>query len=97
MARPHATAENMREAVLALRQKHPGRGPRKLKVLWSEAARRFQRRVRSGIYCGGRAGASPPPTVRDGGGSDPLAHAVAANDLWSITCKGWFHTRDGQR
>jgi transposase len=33
MGRPHALAEDMREAVVALRQRYPGWGPRKLKVV----------------------------------------------------------------
>jgi putative transposase len=30
-------------------------------------------------------------------GSEPLSHAVQANDVWSIDYKGWFETGDGQR
>jgi putative transposase len=99
MRRPHAMGESMREAVLALRQKHPSWGPKKLKVVLErnregvpatstigELLRReglVHRRRRR------RPGAAPV--------SEPLGHAVAPNDVWSIDYKGWFRTGDGKR
>lgn len=99
MRRPHAMAEEMQEALVALRRKHPSWGPKKLKAVLE--------RSRSGVPAASsigellrreglvhrrrRARRGPAP------GTEPLAHARQANDVWSIDYKGWFRTGDGQR
>ena len=99
MERPHAMAGEMREAVLGLRQKHPGWGPRKLKVVLERRREAVPAASTIGELLR-REGLVHRRRRRRYGtaaGSEPLAHAVAANDVWSIDYKGWFRTGDGQR
>lgn len=99
MERPHAMAEEMREAVLGLRQKHPGWGPRKLKVVLERSREAVPAASTIGELLR-REGLVHRRRRRRYGtaaGSEPLAHAEAANDVWSIDYKGWFRTGDGQR
>jgi transposase InsO family protein len=99
MERPHAMAGEMREAVLGLRQKHPGWGPRKLKVVLERSREAVPAASTIGELLR-REGLVHRRRRRRYGtaaGSEPLAHAEAANDVWSIDYKGWFRTGDGQR
>lgn len=98
MNRPHAISENIREALVALRRKHPSWGPKKLKVVLAKtmpapaASSIGELLRREGLVHRKRkrpAGVAPMTL--------PLAHAEAPNDVWSIDYKGWFQTGNGQR
>ncbi len=98
MNRPHAIPERVREALLALRRKHPSWGPKKLKVVLAKtmpapAASSIGELLR-------REGLVHRKRKRPGGVvpmTTPLAHAEAPNDVWSIDYKGWFLTGNEQR
>lgn len=99
MGRPHALAEDMREAVVALRQRYPGWGPRKLKVVLERSRKEVPAASTIGDLLRREGLVHRRRRRRNGpvAGSEPLAHAMAANDVWSIDYKGWFRTGDGQR
>ena len=95
-----AMAEEVRDAVLALRRAHPRWGPKKLRAVLEERA---PDRVWPAASTLGdllrRAGLSQPrrrpryvvPLTQ------PLAAAQAPNDVWTADFKGWFRTADGTR
>lgn len=95
-----ALAEEVREAVLALRRAHPHWGPKKLRAIL--AARAPERAWPAASTVGDllrRVGLSRPrrrpryvvPLTQ------PLAAAQAPNDVWTADFKGWFRTGDGTR
>ena len=95
-----AMAEDLRDAVLALRRAHPRWGPKKLRAVLRERA---PRRAWPAASTMGdllrREGLSQPrrrpryivPLTH------PLAAATAPNDVWTADFKGWFRTGDGTR
>ena len=97
---PHATAADVRDAVVSLRKKFPYLGPRKLLVKlkrgaperWWPAASTIGEILK-------RAGLIEPITRRRRAIDQrrPFAAVVAANDEWAADFKGWFRTRDGKR
>jgi transposase InsO family protein len=95
-----ARSASVREAVIALRRRHPVWGPKKLRALLQE--REPERAWPAASTMGDwlrQAGLSAPrrrtryvlPL------SAPLAAAQAPNDVWSADFKGWFRTGDGTR
>ena len=99
-AHGRAMAEEIRQAVLALRRAHPRWGPKKLRAIlqerepqtvWPAASTLGDLLQREGLSAPrGRRRYAVPLT-------QPLAAAVAPNDVWSADFKGWFRTRDGTR
>lgn len=99
MNRPHAMEEELREALLSLRRKHPSWGPKKLKAVLE--------RTGSGVPAASsigellrREGLVHHRRRRRGGpapATEPLAHAQQPNDVWPIDYKGWFKTGNGER
>jgi transposase InsO family protein len=97
---PHAISSEVQSEVLALREKCPTWGPRKIKArleqLYPEvpwpAASTIGQILR-------RAGLSKPQRVRRRMrvGNEPFAEIEAANQVWCIDFKGWFYTGDGKR
>jgi transposase InsO family protein len=101
---PHAHGRTLpavvREAVVALRERHPHWGAKKLRAVLQ---RRHPRRAWPAASTIGdllrRAGLSAPrrreryvvPLTQ------PLAAAVEPNDVWTADFKGWFRTTDGTR
>lgn len=95
-----AMAEDLRDAVLALRRAHPRWGPKKLRAVLRERA---PRRAWPAASTMGdllrREGLSQPrrrprylvPLTH------PLAAAAVPNDVWTADFKGWFRTGDGTR
>jgi transposase InsO family protein len=99
-AHGRAMAAEIRQAVLALRRAHPRWGPKKLRailqerepqIVWPAASTLGDLLQREGLSAPrGRRRYAVPLT-------QPLAAAVAPNDVWSADFKGWFRTRDGTR
>jgi transposase InsO family protein len=95
----HTMRAEIAAAVIALRQKHPLLGPRKLKVLerdcpdfaWPAASTIGDLLRREGLSEARRRRRRAVPVTQ------PFAEARLLNDLWCIDFKGWFCTRDGQR
>jgi putative transposase len=95
-----AMADDVRDAVLALRRAHPRWGPKKLRaVLRERASRRAWPAASTMGDLLRREGLSQPRrrTRYVVPLTSPLAAAAAPNDVWSADFKGWFRTGDGTR
>jgi len=97
---PQALSEDMRITIIGLRHRHPTWGPKKLKarlelehpcVAWPATSTIGELLSREGLAV--RRKRRRHAAAR----TAPLAHCVAANDVWSMDFKGWFCTRDGKR
>ena len=95
-----ALAEEVRQAVLALRRAHPRWGPKKLRAIltereprraWPAASTMGDLLRRAGLSQPRRRGRYTVPLTQ------PLAAAQAPNDVWTADFKGWFRTADGTR
>jgi putative transposase len=97
---PNEVLPEVAEAVLQLRREHPPWGPLKLRarlqrtepeILWPAASTIGEILKRAGLTIPRkqRRKATPSPS--------PLAHAAAANQVWSTDFKGWFRCGDGKR
>jgi transposase InsO family protein len=95
-----ATAEAIRDAVLALRRQHPRWGPKKLRPIlrerepdreWPAASTMGDLLRREGLTQPRRRSRYVVPLTQ------PLATAVMPNDVWTADFKGWFRTADGTR
>lgn len=95
---PHRTPDEIVDRVIALRKKHAFDGPKKLRERLRNAGVEDVPAAstigeildRYGLIRPRRARLRVPPS------SEPLAHAVAANDVWSTDFKGHFAC-DGRR
>ena len=95
-----AMAADVRAAVLALRGRHPGWGPKKLRAIlcerqpaqiWPAVSTLGDLLHREGLSVPRRRIRSVVPRTQ------PLAAAQAPNDVWAADFKGWFRTADGTR
>lgn len=97
---PNEVLTEVAEAVLRLRREHPHWGPLKLRarleraepeILWPAPSTIGEILKRAGLTIPRkhRRKATPSPS--------PLAHAAAANQVWSTDFKGWFRCGDGTR
>ncbi len=98
--RPHAVRPEVREAVVALRARHPTWGPKKLAVRLPQAHPGMVAPAASTIgavlHAAGLVVPRPrrrhvPPRTQ------PLAHATAPNAVWCADFKGDFAVGDGTR
>jgi putative transposase len=93
-------ADDIRQAVLALRRARPRWGPKKLRAMLIERAPRVAWPAASTMGdLLRREGLSEPrrrPRYRVPL-TQPLVAAQAPNDVWTADFKGWFRTRDGIR
>jgi transposase InsO family protein len=97
---PHRTEAAVWEAIIALRQRFPHVGPRKLRAM-------LERRMPETCWPAAstigdilkRAGLITPVKRRRRALDQPRAMtaATAANDEWAVDFKGWFRTRDNCR
>lgn len=101
---PHAHGRavdaEMREAVLALRRRHPHRGPKKLRAMLQrrDPDRRWPAASTIGDWLRDAHLSAPQRRVRSVMPlTQPLATAHAPNDVWTADFKGWFRTQDGTR
>ena len=95
-----AMADDLRDAVLALRRAHPRWGPKKLRAIlreraprqtWPAASTMGDLLRREGLSQPRRRPRYLVPLTH------PLAAAAAPNDVWTADFKGWFRTGDGTR
>ena len=95
-----AMADEVRDAVLALRRAHPHWGPKKLRAVlrdraprgaWPAASTMGDLLRRAGLSQPRRRTRYVVPLTQ------PLAAATAPNDVWTADFKGWFRTGDGTR
>src|SRR6201988_2979150 len=95
-----AMADEVRDAVLALRRAHPYWGPKKLRAVlrdraprgaWPAASTMGDLLRREGLSQPRRRARYVVPLTQ------PLAAATAPNDVWTADFKGWFRTGDGTR
>lgn len=95
-----ALDEAVRAAVLALRRRHPHRGPKKLRAMLARRApqREWPAPSTIGTWLEQAGLSEPRRRVRYVvPRTQPLAHAQAPNDVWTADFKGWFRTADGTR
>src|SRR5262252_3025191 len=95
---PHATSDWVADRVIAVRQRFPDFGPKKIKawlerdspnVNWPAASTIGDILKREGLVEARRRRA-----IAQG---ELVSPATVANDEWSIDFKGWFRTADGTR
>lgn len=100
MERPHAIGTAIAEAIVALREKHPLWGARKIRAVlqrdkphkpWPAASTIGELLLRQGLIQQRRTKRRTPPYTA------PLAHAGAPNQVWCADFKGWFRCGDGSR
>ena len=95
-----ACASELRDTVLTLRRQFPRRGPKKLLTMLRE--REPKRAWPAASTLGAWLHAAGLSAVRRRTRhivplTQPLAAAVAPNDVWTADFKGWFRTGDGVR
>jgi len=97
---PNEVPAEMEELVIALREKHPSWGAPKIR------GRLEQDHAQLALPAESTIGAilkrngltvARKRRLRSRPSSQPLAHAVASNQVWSADYKGWFRTQDGTR
>jgi len=95
-----ARPRDLVEQVLALRERYPRWGPKKLRVKLAQLCPSEDLPARStigewlrkeGLAHARRRRRRTPPYEQ------PFAEVVAANDVWCVDFKGWFRTGDGER
>jgi putative transposase len=95
-----ARAAEVREAIVALRRRHPHRGPKKLRAMLVEREPTVEWPAASTMGDWLRAAGLSTPRRRTRYVvplTQPLAAAQAPNDVWTADFKGWFRTADGAR
>lgn len=97
---PNAVGAEAEAAIVAVRQRHPSWGPKKIKARLEHwhADRRWPAESTIGAILE-RHGLVVRRRLRRHGAPSPspLRAVTAANDVWGIDFKGWFRTGDGQR
>lgn len=95
-----STAEDIKDAIVALRRRKPRWGPKKLRPVlierephraWPAASTIGALLQREGLSESRRRARYVVPLTQ------PLAAATAPNDVWTADFKGWFRTADGTR
>jgi len=98
--RPHAISPATADSIVALRQKHPLWGARKIRAVlqreqphkpWPAASTIGELLLQQGLIQQRRTKRRTPPYT------EPLAHAAAPNQVWCADFKGWFRCGDGSR
>jgi putative transposase len=93
---PNQLAAELEESIIALRQRHPTWGPRKLRELLPGG--RLPAASTLGELLQRRGLAVPRKRCRRvPAHTQPFAHCGQPNDIWCADFKGWFRTGDGSR
>ena len=96
----HAIPEHIENEVLAVRNRHPTWGPRKIRARLEHLHPDANWPAPSTIgQILNRAGLTKPQRIRRRvtPSSQPVGEITAPNQVWCIDFKGWFRTGDGQR
>lgn len=97
---PHALTPDQSKVLIAVRQRYPTWGPRKVKAwlelnnpgtVWPVASTIGLVFDRAGLTCVRKRRHRTPPF------DQPFGDVVASNDTWCADFKGWFRTGDGMR
>ena len=95
---PNRTPEHIEQAIVAVRQRHPSWGAKKLLAVLHKSHRRWSFPTRSTV-CDilSRHGLVPKQRRRRhiGHPGKPISQILAPNDVWSADFKGQFKTGDG--
>src|SRR5258706_9113093 len=97
---PQAISSAFEQHIIDVRVAHPTWGARKIRAVLK---RRFPRSALPAASSIGdllrRRGLTHPHVPRPhlAPFTQPLGHALCANDVWCTDFKGWFRTRDGTR
>ncbi len=95
---PNRTPEHIEQAIVAVRQRHPSWGAKKLLAVLHKSHRRWSFPTRSTV-CDilSRHGLVPKQRRRRhiGHPGKPISQILAPNDVWSADFKGQFKTTDG--
>jgi transposase InsO family protein len=97
---PSATGHEVVQAVLALRDRHPSWGPKKLsRVLTRDLGDSGPSAptVARLLKAAGKIRARRPPVRVWHVEGRPHVEAKAPNDLWTIDFKGWWRAKNGER
>jgi putative transposase len=97
---PHATAAELKDAIISLRQRFPHLGPRKLLAVLERRAPEQCWPAASTIGDILKQAGLIAPVKRRRRAIDqrrPFAAVTGANDEWATDFKGWFRTLDGKR
>jgi putative transposase len=95
-----ATAQNIVDAIVGLRQERPSWGPRKIiaklamcqsEMEWPSASTAGDILKRAGLVCGRRVRRRTPPRLGQ------LTVPQHSNHVWGVDHKGWIRLRDGSR
>src|SRR6266403_4578472 len=96
---PNRTPEHIEQAIVAVRQRHPSWGAKKLLSVLHKSHRRWSFPTRSTV-CDilSRHGLVPKQRRRRhiGHPGKPISQILAPNDVWSADFKGQFKTGDGR-
>jgi transposase InsO family protein len=97
---PNEVSAEIEELVIAVRGKHPSWGAPKIRARMERDHARLALPAESTIGAilqrnGLTVTRKRRPRSRPS--NEPLAHADAANQVWSADYKGWFRTQDGTR
>jgi putative transposase len=99
-AHGRAMPDSIRDEILTLRRAHPHWGPKKLRAVlverrpeeaWPAASTMGELLRRAGVSQPRRRTRYVVPVTQ------PLAAALAPNDVWTADFKGWFRTADRHR
>ena len=99
LRRPGKTESSVEEYVVELRRQYPTWGARKLRAIlfrkhpgreWPASST-----IHDILHRHGLVEARPKRRAKDRAPTAPLAHATAANEVWSVDYKGQFRLGDG--
>ena len=97
---PHATEDELADAIVALRRRHPRWGAKKLLAVLQRRAPAVRWPARSTVCDLLKARGLVEPRRRRGGMAvtrpSPLAPIMRPNDVWTTDLKGEFRTGDGR-
>ena len=97
---PHRVPEELAEAIVAYRRRHPRWGPKKIRAAlertwpqagWPACSTIGEILKRAGLTASRKRRRRTPPYT------EPFAECDGPNAVWCADFKGWFRTSDGRR